>query len=116
MSSRSEDDIDLLSGKPRKRIGHGLRPPCPVHEDPRLVPPAPCFPQRAAEESSKTQWEGHDSHKRYNTDVGPRVRSAPMLDEVLIGRLEAKPFREPVRQLPGADTVMVQDRGATQIA
>src|SRR6266571_1413830 len=113
MSSRSEDDIDLLSGK---CIGHGLRLPRPGHEDPRLVPPAPCLPERASEESSETQWEGHDSRKRYCTHVSPGVRLAAMLDEVLIGRLEAKPFREPVRQLPGADTVMVQDRGATQIA
>src|SRR2546423_6870638 len=104
MSSRSEDGIAPLSGK---CIGHGLRPPCPVHEDPRLVPPAPCLPQRASEESSKTQWEGHDSHKRYNTDVGPGVRLAAILDEVLIGRLKTKAFREPVRQLLGADTVMV---------
>src|SRR5437773_2792292 len=113
MSSRSEDGIDLLSGK---CIGHGLRPPRPIHEDPCLVPPASCLPQRASEESCETQWEGRDSHKRYNTDVGPGVRFAAMLDEVLIGRLEAKAFREPVRQLPGAETVVVQERCATDVA
>src|SRR5438876_199698 len=105
MSSRSEDDIDLLSGKSRKCIGHGLGLPRPGHEDPRLIPPAPCLPQRASEESSKTQWIGHDARQRNHGDVGLGVRFAPMLDEVLISRLKAKAFREPVRQLPGADAV-----------
>src|SRR5216117_4273456 len=113
MSSRSEDDIDLLSGK---CIGHGLGLPRPVHEDPRLIPPASCLPQRASEESSETQGVGHDARKRDHGDVGLGVRFAPMLGEVLIGRLEAKAFREPVRQLPGADTVVVQERCATDIA
>src|SRR5437773_11591048 len=98
MSSRSEDGIDLLSGKSRKCIGHGLRPTHWVFFDPRVVPPASCLPQRASEESSKTQWVGHDARKRNHGDVGLGVHFAPMLDEVLIGRLEAKPFREPVRR------------------
>src|SRR5438128_8054080 len=107
MSSRSEDDIDGLSGKSGKCIGHGLGLPRPAHEDARLVPPAPCLPQRASEESSETQGVSHDAHKRHRGHVGPGVRLAAMLDEVLIGRLKTKAFREPVRQLPGADTVMV---------
>src|SRR5437764_15404842 len=87
MSSRSEDDIDLLSGK---CIGHGLRLPRPGHEDARLIPPAPRLPQRASEESSETQWEGHDARKRYYTDVSTGVRFAVMLAEVLVCRLEPR--------------------------
>src|SRR5213080_3888753 len=84
MSSRSEDDIDLLSGK---CIGHGLRLARPGHEDARLIPPAPRLPQRASEQSDEAQRVGHDARKRHYGDVGPRVGLAPMLDEVLIGRL-----------------------------
>src|SRR6266516_7858465 len=113
MSSRSEDGIELLSGK---CIGHGLGLPRPGHEHARLIPPASCLPERASEEPSETQWEGHDSSKRYYTDVSPGVRFAAMLGEVLVGRLEPKAFRKPVRQLPGADTVVVQERCATDVA
>src|SRR5207247_4156707 len=81
MSSRSEDRIDLLSGK---CIGHCPGLPRPGHEDPRLIPPASCLPQRASQESSKTQWVGQDARKRNHGDVGLGVRLAPMLDEVLI--------------------------------
>src|SRR5712691_11964324 len=94
MSSRSEDDIDLLSGKSRKRIRHGLRLPRPSQEDARLIPPAPGLPQRASEEPHQPQRKGHDAYKRHDGDICPGVRPAAMLHEVLIGRLQAEALDE----------------------
>src|SRR5204863_4157883 len=103
MSSRSEDDIDLLSGK---CIGHGLRLPRPGHKHARLIPPAPRLAQRAPEQPHEPQWKGHDACKRHDGDICPGVRPAAMLHEVLMGRLQAEALDEGGRLFPGAYTVM----------
>src|SRR6266568_2186150 len=104
MSSRSEDDIDLLSGK---CIDHSLGLPRPSHEDARLIPPAARLPQRAPEQAHESQRKGHDAYKRHDGDIRPGIRPTAMLHEVLIRRLQAEALDEGSRLFPGAHTVMM---------